>query len=232
MEYVVIVIVLIFILAILAIVCGFNNSTLKEIKSMENEVDLNELTNKLPSNIEVCKKILKKLNNEKVKVEENKESNTSLYIALTDKISIANVKDNFTRIQTIAHECLHSVQDRKMLLFNFWFSNIYLLYFVVILVLLALNILPYKMMFISILIILSMVYYFVRSYLENDAMIKARYLSKEYMEEENILSKEEIDKIVNKYDYLNKIWIKCVNFQIFSNTFIKILIIGIISIIR
>ena len=232
MEYVVIVIVLIFILAILAIVCGFNNSTLKEIKSMENEVDLNELTNKLPSNIEVCKKILKKLNNEKVKVEENKESNTSLYIALTDKISIANVKDNFTRIQTIAHECLHSVQDRKMLLFNFWFSNIYLLYFVVILVLLALNILPYKMMFISILIILSMVYYFVRSYLENDAMIKARYLSKEYMEEENILSKEEIDKIVNKYDYLNKIGIKCVNFQLFSNTFIKILIIGIISIIR
>ena len=232
MEYIVVVVVLIIALVVLAIICGVNFKNLKEIKSMENEVELSELTDKLPDNIDVCKKILKKLNNEKVKVEENKDSNTSLYIVLTDKISIANVKNNFTRIQTIAHECLHSIQDRKMLLFNFWFSNVYLLYFVVILVLLALNILKYKMMFISIFIILSMIYYFIRGFLENDAMIKAKYLAKEYMEEENILSKEDINRVINKYNYLNQIGIKCVNFQLIANVIIKILIIAIISMIR
>ena len=50
------------------------------------------------------------------------------------------------------------------------------------------------MMFLAIFLILSMIYYTVRAFLENDAMIKARYLAKEYMEEKKISSQEEIDK--------------------------------------
>ena len=40
----------------------------------------------------------------------------------------------------------------------------------------------------------------VRAYLENDAMIKARFLAKEYMEEKKISSKEEINKMVYEFD--------------------------------
>lgn len=232
MEYIIISIILVITLIVLAFAFDVTPKTLKEIKNLEFETELNNITDKFPSNIEVCKQILKKINNEKVKVEEDKNSNTSLYIAISDKISIANVKNNFTRIQTIAHECLHSIQNRKILVFNFWFSNIYLLYFTVILVLLTLNKLPQKMIFIMILTVLGIIYYFVRSYLEYDAMIKARYLAKEYMEEQNIISKEEVNKIVNKYDYLNTIGVRLMNYKLLFNVIVKTLTIALISAIR
>jgi len=103
---------------------------------------------------------------------------------------------SYTRIQTIAHECLHSVQSRKLLLFNFAFSNVYVIYFIPVCGLLVFKRLPYKMMPMVIFLILSMIYYAVRVFLENDAMIKARYLAKEYLEEKKISSKEEIEKLV------------------------------------
>ena len=80
------------------------------------------------------------------------------------------------------------------------------------------------MMFLSILIVLGFIYYFTRSYLENDAMIKARFLAKDYMEKQNISSKEEIEKIVNEFDKLNNIGIRCINYNLFFNTIIKIMI--------
>ena len=39
------------------------------------------------------------------------------------------------------------------------------------------------MLFLAIFLVLGLVYYSIRTYLENDAMIKARFLAKEYMEE-------------------------------------------------
>ena len=118
---------------------------------------------------------------------------------------------------------LHSVQDRKILLFNFIFSNIYLLYFAVICVLAIFNLIPNKMLFICIYLILSMIYYVVRVYLENDAMIKARYLAKEYMEEEKISTQEEIKRIVNGFDRINDLGIKVTNYKFFLNIMIKLL---------
>ena len=172
----------------------------------------------------MCKEYLKKLNNEKVKIEENQGAQASLYIAITDKILIADIQKSYTRIQTIAHECLHSIQSRKLLIFNFIFSNIYLLYFVVVCALLIFKILPYKMMFLSILFILSMIYYAVRVYLENDAMIKARFLAKEYMEEKSISSKEEIEKLVAGFDEINSVGIKYINYHFFMEIMIKVFI--------
>ena len=67
--------------------------------------------------------MLEMLDNKDVQIEQAKDTKTSLYIAVTNKISIADLKDNYGRIQTIAHECMHSVQDRRLLLFNFIFSN-------------------------------------------------------------------------------------------------------------
>ena len=69
-------------------------------------------------------------------------------------------------------------------------------------------------------------------YLENDAMIKARYLAKEYMEEKQISKKEEIKKLVNGFDKINKIGIKSINYNIYLSIIIRILIFSIICIIR
>ena len=221
MEVLIILLICILSLLMLGIIFKIN---IKNVKQIAENKELDELTEKYPSNIDVCKSILEMLNNKNVKIEENKDSNTSLYIAISNKISIANVRGSFTRIQTIAHECLHSIQDRRILLFNFYFSNIYLIYFVIISLFALLGKLPYKMMFLSILIVLGFIYYFTRSYLENDAMIKARFLAEDYMEKQKISSKEEIEKIVNEFDKLNTIGIRCVNYNLFFNTIIKTMI--------
>lgn len=229
MEFIIIAVISIICILILGYIFDYN---MKKIKHIGDDKELDEIAKKYPNNIEMCKYYLKKLNNEKVKIEENTESEASLYIAITDKISIANISKTYTRIQTIAHECLHSIQDRKMLMFNFIFSNIYILYFIVICALGIFKVLPYKMLFLSIFLILSLIYYTIRIYLENDAMLKARYLAKEYMEEVKISDSEEIEKVVAGFDKINQVGIKCVNYNFFLNIMIKVLIFSIICIIR
>ena len=95
-----------------------------------------------------------------------------------------------------------------------------------------LKFLPNKMIFLIILIIGGYIYYFIRSYLENDAMIKARFLAKEYIEQKKLISKEEIDEIVKGFDELNNIGIKAINYKLFLNTIIKVIIFCLICIIR
>ena len=229
MEFGIIIIFLICIIVILRILFGSSKKQIEEIA--ENET-LDELAEKYPSNVEMCKEYLKMLHNETVIVEEDKNATNSLYIAISNKIMIADVRGSFTRIQTIAHECLHSIQNRKILIFNFIYSNIYILYFIIISILKLFNILPYEMMFLAILIMGGFIYYFVRSYLENDAMIKARFLAKEYMEDKKISSQEEINKIVHHFDKLNDIGIRCVNYTLLLNIVIEILIFCVICMIR
>ena len=161
MEYVVLIIFVIICIISLRIIFGIN---IKEIKKLAINEKLDLIAEKFPSNIEICKKILKKLKNETVKIEEEKNVKTSLYIAISNKIVIANLKGNYSRIQTIAHECLHSIQDRRILLFNFIFSNIYIIYFLIVSFCIMINILPNKIMFICIYIILGLIFYVVRSY--------------------------------------------------------------------
>ena len=229
MEFIVLLIIVIVVYLILRFIFDFN---VKKIKELGEDKELDKLTQKYPENVEICKWYLKKLKNENVKIEEDKNSNATLYLVMSNKIFIANLKESYTRIQTIAHECLHSIQSKKLLWFNFIFSNIYLVYFGVICILALLKLLPMKMTFLSIFIVFSLVYYAVRTYLENDAMIKARFLAKEYMQEKAISTREEIDKIVNKYDELNDIGIRCTNFQFLSNILVKIIILAVIFLIR
>lgn len=229
MEFIIILIIFAFLTIILKYVFEYN---MKELKHIGEDEELDKIASKYPSNIELCKEYLKKLNNETVKIEEDKEGETSLYIAITNKILIANIQKTYTRIQTIAHECLHSIQDRKLLLFNFYFSNVYLLYFVIICALAIFKLLPYKIMFLSILLFLGLIYYVIRAYLENDAMIKARYLAKEYMEEKKLSTPKEINKIVNGFDKINKIGIKCTNYNLFLGIIIKAMLFCIICIFR
>lgn len=218
------------VIAILVLMYIFNYN-MKELKHIGEDKELDNLAKSYPSNIEMCKEYLKKLNNEKVKIEQNDGAEASLYIAVTDKILIANIQKSYTRIQTIAHECLHSIQSRKLLLFNFIFSNIYIIYFVAICALLVFKTLPYKMMFLAIFLILSMIYYTVRVFLENDAMIKARYLAKEYIEEKKISSSEEISKLVAGFDKINNVGIKCINYHFFMQIMVKLFILVVLCLI-
>lgn len=229
MEFIIITIISITFVIILKYLFKYN---IKKIKEICKDEELDTLAKKYPDNIDICKEYLKKLNNNNVQIEENSNLKVSLYIALSNKILIGNINKSYTRIQTIAHECLHSVQDRKMLIFNFIYSNIYILYFITILILEIFQITKKEMLFLNILIILSFVYYTVRSYLENDAMINARHLAKEYMQEKQISTKEEINKIVEGFDKVNRVGIKCVNYNLFLNAFIKIIVFSIICIIR
>ena len=228
MELIIIILISVISLITVSIILKID---LKKVKELGMDKNLNKLAEKYPSNTEICKSILKKLNNEKVKIEEDKDAETTLYIALTDKIFIADTKESYTRIQTMAHECLHSIQDRRILMFNFIFSNIYLIYFGAIIILTIFKIATNSLLYLSIFLILSMVYYMVRVFLENDAMIKAKYLAKEYMEEAQISSKEEINKIVEGFENLNNAGIKCVNYNLFSQILIKVIIFSIVALI-
>ncbi|MCI8469967.1 MAG: hypothetical protein HFJ35_00370 [Clostridia bacterium] len=226
MEFIMVGIITLIGIIVLKFVFDYN---IKALKQLGEDEELDNLAKAYPGNLEMCKDYLKKLGNEKVKIEENEGAEASLYIAITDKILIANIQKSYTRIQTIAHECLHSIQSRKLLLFNFFFSNIYFVYFVAICVFMILKMLPYKMMFLIIFMILSMIYYMVRIFLENDAMIKARYLAKEYMEEKKISSEEEINKLVQGFDKINTIGIKCINYHFFMQIMIKLLVLLILG---
>ena len=228
MESLIIILLIFIVTMILFWVMGTNT---KKIKKMAENDYLNKLTDKYPDNIDICKSILKMLKNEKVKIEEDKKSGTSLYIAISDKIIIANLKNSFTRIQTIAHECIHSMQDRKVLLFNFFYSNIYLLYFILISVLTLFGKIQNTNLQISVLILMSFVYYIVRAYLENDAMTKARFLAKKYMVNNKFITDSQIDEVVNEYDKLNLYGIKLTDFSLFFSVMSKVVIYAIIAII-
>lgn len=221
------------VIAILALIIGlilryFFDVSIKQIKELAQKPDLDKIVEKYPNNQQVAQEILKMLNNEKVKIEENENAESSLYVAISDKIFIGNIQKSYTRIQTIAHECLHSVQSRKLLLFHFIFSNFYLLYFVLIALLGILKILLFEMTFLVSFVLIGMLFYAVRIYLENDAMIKAPFLAKEYMQGKGISSLEEIEKVMEGYDELNQIGIKAVNYKLFMGIMIKVFLLSII----
>ena len=203
----------------------------KEMEKIALNEELNKIAEKYPSNIEICKTILKKLNNEEVKIEEDLKSDTTLYIAIQDKILVGNTHGSFTRIQTIAHECLHSIQDRKILIFNFIYSNIYFLYWIIICGLVIFKKLSNEMIYANILLILSFIYYTVRVFLENDAMIKAEFIAKEYMEKQPKAIEQEINEVVNGFKQLNRGCIKGTNCSLFINIMIKFVIFSVLALI-
>ena len=206
--------------------------SIKQAKRLEENKNMQKITDKFPENIEIAKEMLEKLNNKTVKIEEAKNTKTSLYIAITNKIAIADLKDNYGRLQTIAHECMHSVQDRRLLLFNFIFSNITILYFIVVTILTFCGIIKNSLLQIFILLLLGFIQFAVRGFLEIDAMTKSKYLAKEYMEEKNICTQEEVNSLINEYDKINKIGIPFIIDNLITNALIRVAFYVIITIIN
>ena len=221
MMYIIIIVTCILILLFLKIVLGFN---IKEIKNLAENKELDNLTNTYPENMEVAKSMLKMLENETVNLEEDKETKTCLYLVQGNKIIIANISDTFSRIQTIAHECLHSVQNKNTLWAQYIISNIYLIYFGIVSILTIFHIIKNSIIYLVILSVIGVIQYILKSYLETDAMTKAKYLAKDYLEENNIGTKEERNKLIKAYDELNKLGVPATNYSLIRSAVVKIII--------
>ena len=227
MELIIIIVTIIAIIVIYSMM----NVKIKELKAIALNKELNEIAKKLPTNKEICEQILKKLGNNTTQIEENENSEATLYIAIQDKITIGNTHESFTRIQTVAHECLHSIQDKKMLIFNFIFSNIYLVFFIIICILTVCKKLSNEIMYSNIFLILSFIYYVIRVFLENDAMTKSEYLAKEYLKEKKILDEEEVKKIGKGLEELNKGAIIATNSSLFIKIMLKVAVFNLLALI-
>lgn len=225
MELLIILIIMIITQIVLKILLKTNK---KEIMKIAENDSLNSKTQKLPDNVVICNEILKKLNNEKVKVEEEEKTNCFYFIA-TDKIILNKDKKFFTRIQTIAHECVHSIQDKNILWFNYIFTNLLNLFWLVISILTIVGVIKNYILFISIILILTMVFYVIRSYLEIEAMTKAKYIAKEYLEEHSV---KETEEIITEYEKINNIGIKYTCYKLISSKLYLIILYIIICLIK
>ena len=203
----------------------------KKIEPLKENKEVEALTDKFPGNVQVAKEMLEMLGNSKVKIEEAKNTQTSLYIAVTDKISIADMKNNYARIQTIAHECLHSVQDRRLLLFNFIFSNIIILYWVIIAILTITKVIQNTFIPMFVLLLLTTIKFAVRGFLEIDAMTKSRYLAEKYIKSKNIITEKETEQLLERYDEINKLGVPFTIVHILVGSFAGILMYAIISLL-
>ena len=225
MESIIYIILLLITIILLYFIFKIN---VKKIKEFEKNNELEKITDKFPDNVEIAKEMLQMLGNEDVKIEKAKDTGTSLYIAVTNKISIADMKNNYARIQTIAHECLHSCQDRTLLLFNFIFSNINIIYFIVISGLTIFKVIHNQMLQVVILMLFMFIQFTVRSFLEIDAMTRSRFFAKEYIESKNLISKEEQERLLKQYKEINKMGIPFTIWNLILNGLVRIIIYTII----
>lgn len=91
------------------------------------------------------------------------------------------------------------------------------------------------MVYIQIFTILAIIYCAVRMYLENEAMSKAMYVAKEYMQdfkvETNRVTDKEINTLVKQFDILNKMGIPLTNFYFVAINLGKIILLAILALV-
>ena len=82
---------------------------------------------------------------------------------------------------------------------------------------------------------LALIYLCIREYIETEAMGKAKYLAKEYMQEYSAeneeITKQDIEVLVDNFENLNKIGIPLTNFWLAVITIFKIIILAAIAFI-
>ena len=221
--------IMIIFLIVMKFIMGIN---IKKIKELSKKDDLDVLTKELPDSETMTKEILKMLKNETVKVRKaiDEKAGTRLYIVLNNTIILGNMENKYARVQTIAHECLHSIQSKKLLWFNYIYSNLYIIYFWISIILTLLKVFNEPIYNMHLLILLGLVWYVIRSYLETDAMTKAPFLAKEYLEEKNI-SKENIETLIDSYNEINEQSIPATNYGLIAQVLIRCIVYAIIVII-
>lgn len=219
-------------LMLLAILKNSINRMVKKSKGIVKREDLNNIcSTKLPNNITICNQMLEILENKDVIVTEEKDLDSCLYTVFNNKITLSDKQTEYIRLQTIAHECIHSVQDKKMLWFNFIFSNIYFLYFFITIVLTIFGVIKMPEINIAILVLMGIIHHSVRSYLEEDAIVRAKLLAEEYMDKYNCFTTSETEELLSVYDDINKLGIPITTYSILFNNFLKVIIYTIVAFI-
>ena len=228
MEYIICIILLVTLFVIYKFIFGIN---IKRAKKIEENNEVEKITNRFPTNLEIAEEMLQTMGNKDVKIEEEKETTTSLYIAITNKIIISDMKQNYGRIQTIAHEVSHSCQDRRLLIGNFVLSNILLVYYLITIILTICGVYNNLLLQLFILTLLSFAVFGVRAFLEIDAMTKSRFLAEKYIHEKNLCNNEEEQMILKSYDEINRLGIPFTVDNLFSEAILRIIVYCIICVI-
>ena len=146
-------------------------------------------------NLSICKEMLCLLKNNHTKVEYNKDekSNLSYYNHEKDVIILKNDNKSSSRITQIAHECIHTTQEKSYLKANKFFSNLQLLYFAITLIIMF-YIETSELLLVSIQLLILLGTLFVKVVIESDASYRSVKLVEEYLE--NKISKEEKEQYI------------------------------------
>jgi len=161
----------------------YTKSSIVEV--IHNE-EISPILKEIGDNEVIAKEILSNLNNTHTSVEKNKDDKikASFYNCNVDKILIKDTKDleDLSRVVHIAHECVHSIQDKKIQKMHFIISNIQILYFLAIFIYFFYNKnveVRFTLLLIQIFIFFST--FFVKVVLESDATYRAVLVSLEYL---------------------------------------------------
>lgn len=164
----------------------------------EKKVQLLNISNKFCSNDIVCKQILELLNNETTNIKLDTDIKSNYYVFFTDTIYLSDkeiTKNGYQRICVIAHECIHSIQNKTTQVINFTLSNVELIAFVISLICIIFKF-NTNIVFFGYLI-LNILSSIPRLILEIDATIRSIDLSRKYMEYK--LDENELSSILKVY---------------------------------
>jgi len=178
------------------------NKKIDNSEVIHNDV-VSPVLKKIGSNEKIANEILDYIGNKNTKIETNEDPKVkaSFYDGNTDKIVIKNTDDleDCSRVIHIAHECIHSIQDKKLIKINFILSNIQILYFLGIFIYFFYNKdvdLRFTLLLVQLFIFIAT--FFVKITLESDATYRAPNLAFEYLNNKvdiSGLKKEVEDKL-------------------------------------
>lgn len=181
-----------YILAICTIFCTIIlfficNKKMDSNETIHNEV-VSPILKKVGNNEQLANEILKYIGNTTTKVEKNQDSKTksSFYNGNTDKIVIKDTEDleDCSRVIHISHECIHSIQDKKLIKTHFIFSNVQILYFLGIFIYFFYNRdVNLRLTLLLIQMAIFILTFFIKVTLESDATYRGPNLAFDYLSE-------------------------------------------------
>lgn len=182
-------------------------------------------------NLSVCKEMLRLLKNNHTKVEYNKDekSNLSYYNHSKDVIILKKDNKSSSRITQIAHECIHTIQDKTYLKANRFFSNFQIIYFIITLISMF-HVEINELLLISIQLIMLLGTLFVKVVIEGDASYRSVKLAEEYLK--NKINKEEKEQYIKESAELVYKLMPVYYFNFFSQGMIMIIINTIVALVR
>ena len=152
--------------------------------------ELSEIIKKLPSNKEMAKSMLELVNNKDTEVEFSDKIKANYYIYINNKMYISKNAQNANDLNrgiVIAHECIHSIQNKRVQFLNFLLSNIYILAYILTTILLL-----FKVDIFLILTTIAIATCIVRVVLEEDAVKRSIDLFSEYLRLKTIENNEKV----------------------------------------